>query len=219
MINFEGSNISLQEREAILARAKELGLKLSEDGQSWLPIDANSVNEYVADLETSESLDPGVKLEPKLVSLGLNYLALFAVSGLTFGLAMLSIAINDSIILFFSTLLIIPIIYAFIPSYKLGKKFDKGVFTSLLISLPFSIWSYYNELKHGCFCFFSCTCPPKPYYYEYPIYASLTMAVLLLIYSIALQIKGNRARGFGVFVGLIISFVIFMAATVIGFWS
>ena len=87
-------------------------MKLSEDGQSWLPIDANSVNEYVADLETSESLDPGVKLEPKLGSLGLNYLALFAVSGLTFGLAMF-ITINDSIILFFSTLLIIPIIYAF----------------------------------------------------------------------------------------------------------
>ena len=211
--------MSLQERKAILARAKELGLKLSEDGQSWLPIDANSVNEYVADLETLESLDPGVKLEPKLGSLGLNYLALFAVSGLTFGLAMWFMTINDSIILFFSTLLIIPIIYAFIPSYKLGKKFDKGVFTSLLISLPFSIWSYYNELKHGCFCFFSCTCPPKPYYYEYPMYSSLTMAVLLLIYSIALQIKGNRARGFGVIVGLIISFVIFMAATVIGFWS
>ena len=211
--------MSLQERKAILARAKELGLKLSEDGQSWLPIDANSVNEYVAYLETLESLDPGMKLEPKLGSLGLNYLALFAVSGLTFGLAMWFMTINDSIILFFSTLLIIPIIYAFIPSYKLGDKFDKGVITSLLISLPFSIWSYYNELKHGCFCFFSCTCPPKPYYYEYPMYSSLTMAVLLLIYSIALQIKGNRARGFGVIVGLIISFVIFMAATVIGFWS
>ena len=121
MLNIEGSNISLQEHEAILARAKELGLKLSKDGQSWLPNDANSVNEYVADLETSESLDPGVKLEPKLSSLGLNYLALFAISGLTFGLAMLSIAINDSIILFFSTLLIIPIIYAFIPSYKLER--------------------------------------------------------------------------------------------------
>ena len=131
--------MSLQESKAILARAKELGLKLSEDGQSWLPIDANSVDEYVADLETSENLDPGVKLEPKLGSLGLNYLALFAVSGLTFGLAMLSIAINDSIILFFSTLLIIPIIYAFIPSYKLGKKFDKGVFTSLLISSVFNL--------------------------------------------------------------------------------
>ena len=62
MINPEGSNISLQEHKAILARAKELGLKLSEDGRSWLPIDANSASEYVAYLETSESLDPGVKL-------------------------------------------------------------------------------------------------------------------------------------------------------------
>ena len=78
--------MSLQEREAILARAKELGLKLSEDGQSWLPVDANSVDEYVAHLGTSESLDPGLKSEPKLGSLGLNYLALFAVSGLTLSL-------------------------------------------------------------------------------------------------------------------------------------
>ena len=209
----------LQEREAILARAKELGLKLSEDGRSWLPVDANSVNEYVADLGTSESLDPSVKLEPKLGILGLNYLAFFAVSGLTFGLAMVLITINDNIILFFSTLLIIPIIYAFIPSYKLGSKFDRGVVTSVLISLPFTIWSYYIELKYGCFCLFDCTCPPKPYYYDYPLIFASIMAGLILIYSIALQIKGNRARGFGVFVGLIISFLIFMAATVIGFWS
>ncbi len=211
--------MSLQEREAILARAKELGLKLSEDGRSWLPVDANSVNEYVADLGTSESLDPSVKLEPKLGILGLNYLALFAVSGLTFGLAMGLMTINDNIILFFSTLLIIPIIYAFIPSYKLGNKFTKGVVTSVLISLPVTIWSYYIELKYGCFCLFDCTCPPKPYYYDYPLIFASIMAGLILIYSIALQFKGKRARGFGVFVGLIISFVIFMAATVIGFWS
>jgi len=211
--------MSLQEREAILARAKELGLKLSEDGRSWLPVDTNSVNEYVADLGTSESLDPGVKLEPKLGTLALNYLAFFAVSGLTFGLAMGLLTINDNIILFFSTLLIIPIIYAFIPSYKLGSKFNHGVVTSVLISLPFTIWSYYIELKYGCFCLFDCTCPPKPYYYDYPLIFASIMAGLILIYSIALQIKGKRARGFGVFVGLIISFVIFMAATVIGFWS
>ena len=211
--------MSLQEREAILARAKELGLKLSEDGRSWLPVDANSVNEYVADLGTSESSDPSVKLEPKLGTLALNYLAFFAVSGLTFGLAMGLLTINDNIMLFFSTLLIIPIIYAFIPSYKLGSKFNHGVVTSVLISLPFTIWSYYIELKYGCFCLFDCTCPPKPYYYDYPLIFASIMAGLILIYSIALQIKGNRARGFGVFVGLIISFVIFMAATVIGFWS
>ena len=189
----------MQEREAILARAKELDLKLSEDGQSWLPIDANS--------------------ELKLGSLALNYLALFAVLGLTFGLARWSITINDNIILFFSTLLIIPIIYAFIVSNKLGKEFGKGILSSVLISLPISIWSYFNELKYGCFCIFSCTCPPKPDYYEYPMFSALIVAGLILIYSIALQIKGKRARGFGVFVGLIISFVIFMAATVIGFWS
>ncbi len=209
----------MQDEETILAKARAMGLKLSEDGKSWLPIDANLVTQSMTDSRTSESLDPGIKLEPKLSSLLLNYLALFAVVGLSFGLATLIITYTDNILLFFLTLLILPIIYSFIVSHKLGKEFNKGVITTIFISLPFSFSSYLNEVKHGCFCLFSCTCPPKPYYYEYPMYSSLAMAVLLLIYSIALQIKGKRARGLGVIIGLIISFVVFMAATVIGFWS
>ena len=51
------------------------------------------------------------------------------------------------------------------------------------------------------------------------MFSAAIMAGLIFIYSIGLQIGGKRAHGFGVFVGLIISFVIFMAATVIGFWS
>lgn len=216
----------MQEHKEILRQAKALGLKLSEDGQSWIPIDTNSVNESVADFGASESLDSGMKSELKLGSLALNYFALFAVIGLTYGIATWSITINDDIFLFFCTLLIIPTIYAFIVliklgnvSNKLGNEFGKGIVSSILISLPISIWSYLNELEYGCFCLFSCSCPPKPDHYEYPLFSAAIMAGLILIYSIALQIKGKRARGLGVFVGLIISFVIFMAATVIGFWS
>ena len=216
----------MQEHKEILRQAKALGLKLSEDGQSWIPIDTNSVNESVADFGASESLDSGMKSELKLGSLALNYFALFAVIGLTYGIATWSITINDDIFLFFCTLLIIPTIYAFIVliklgnvSNKLGNEFGKGIVSSIIISLPISIWSYLNELEYGCFCLFSCSCPPKPDHYEYPLFSAAIMAGLILIYSIALQIKGKRARGLGVFVGLIISFVIFMAATVIGFWS
>jgi len=216
----------LQEHKEILRQAKALGLKLSEDGQSWIPIDTNSVNESVADFGASESLDSGMKSELKLGSLALNYFALFAVIGLTYGIATWSITINDDIFLFFCTLLIIPTIYAFIVliklgnvSNKLGNEFGKGIVSSIIISLPISIWSYLNELEYGCFCLFSCSCPPTPDHYEYPLFSAAIMAGLILIYSIALQIKGKRARGLGVFVGLIISFVIFMAATVIGFWS
>lgn len=216
----------MQEHKEILRQAKALGLKLSDDGQSWIPIDTNSVNESVADFGASESLDSGMKSELKLGSLALNYFALFAVIGLTYGIATWSITINDDIFLFFCTLLIIPTIYAFIVliklgnvSNKLGNEFGKGIVSSILISLPISIWSYLNELEYGCFCLFSCSCPPKPDHYEYPLFSAAIMAGLILIYSIALQIKGKRARGLGVFVGLIISFVIFMAATVIGFWS
>ena len=216
----------MQEHKEILRQAKALGLKLSEDGQSWIPIDTNSVNESVTDFGASESLDSGMKSELKLGSLALNYFALFAVIGLTYGIATWSITINDDIFLFFCTLLIIPTIYAFIVliklgnvSNKLGNEFGKGIVSSIIISLPISIWSYLNELEYGCFCLFSCSCPPKPDHYEYPLFSAAIMAGLILIYSIALQIKGKRARGLGVFVGLIISFVIFMAATVIGFWS
>ena len=106
----------------------------------------------------------------------------------------------------------------FIVSNKLGKEFGKGIFSSVLISLPISIWSYFNEKNYGCFCIFSCTCPLKPDYYEYPMFSALIVASLILIYSIALQIQRKKAR-IWCFLGLIISFVIFMAATVIGFWS
>ena len=83
-----------------------MGLKLSEDGKSWLPNDANSVNEYVADLETSESLDPGVKLEPKLGSQ--DWLSGLVCNFRTHIWTRNVVnAINDNIILFFSTLLII----------------------------------------------------------------------------------------------------------------
>ena len=219
MKDFEGSNISLQKREATLARAEVLGLKLSEDGQSWIPIDTHSANESVAEFGASESLDSGMKLELDIGSLALNYLALFAVIGLTLGIVTWSATINDDLFTMFCTLLIIPIIHASIVSNKLGNEFSKGLVSSILLSLPISIWSYLNELEHGCFCLFSCTCPPKPDHYEYPIFSAAIMAGLIFIYSIGLQIRGKRARGFGIFVGLIVSSVIFMAATVIGFWS
>ena len=209
----------MQKREATLARAEELGLKLSEDGQSWIPIDNHSANESVAYFGASESLDSGMKSELNLGSLALNYLALFAVIGLTLGILTWSATIDDDFFTFFCTLLIIPIIHASIVSKRLGNEFNKGLVSSILISLPISIWSYLNELEYGCFCLFSCTCPPKPDHYEYPMFSAAIMAGLIFIYSIGLQIGGKRAHGFGVFVGLIISFVIFMAATVIGFWS
>ena len=149
-------------------------------------------------------------------SLFLHYLALFAVIGLAVGI---SIILSEHFILFFLPLLLLPIVHAFIVSYSLGKEFDKGVGISLLISIPISTISYFNELKYGCFCILFCSCPPVPSYYHYPRYSALIGGFLLLIYCTVLQIRGKKARGFGVFAGLIISFVIFMAATVIGFWS
>ena len=180
---------------------------MSEDGERWLHIDAHS--------GVSESSNPGMISEPKLGILALNYLALFAVVGLSFFVVML---IND-LILFFLLLFTASAAHAFIVSHYLGKEFNKGLGFAFIFSLPVSIWSYVNELKYGCFCLFSCTCPPKPSHYEYPMFTALIVAILLVIYSVVLQVRGKRSRGFGAFVGLIISAVIFWALTIIGFWS
>ena len=197
----------MEEHERILAQAQALGLKLSEDGQRWVLIDANS--------GVSESPDPSMKSEHKLSILALNYLVLFAVVGLSFFLVM---PINN-LALFFLLLFMVPAAHAFIVSHYLGKEFNKGLGLAFTISLPVSIWSYFNELKYGCFCLFSCTCPPTPSYYEYPMFTALIVAILLFIYSVVLQVRGKRSRGFGVFVGLIVSAVVFWALTIIGFWS
>ena len=197
----------MEEHERILAQAQALGLKLSEDGQRWVLIDGNS--------GASESPDPSMKSEPKLSILALNYLVLFAVVGLSFFLVM---PINN-LALFFLLLFISSAAHAFIVSHYLAKEFNKGLGLAFTISLPVSIWSYFNELKYGCFCLFSCTCPPTPSYYEYPMFTALIVAILLFIYSVVLQVRGKRSRGFGVFVGLIVSAVVFWALTIIGFWS
>ena len=203
------------ERESILVQAQALGLKLSEDGQRWLLIDANSVNSSVADSGVSKNSDPSMKSEPKLGILALNYLALFAVLGLSFFVV---IVINN-FLLFYLLLFTASATHAFIVSHYLGKEFNKGLGLAFTISLPVSIWSYFNELKYGCFCLFSCSCPPTPSYYEYPRFIALIVAILLVIYSVVLQVGGKRSRGFGVFVGLIVSAVVFWALTIIGFWS
>lgn len=180
---------------------------MSEDGERWLQIDAHS--------GVSESSNPGMISEPKLGILALNYLALFAVVGLSFFVVML---IND-LTLFFLLLFTASAAHAFIVSHYLGKEFNKGLGFAFIFSLPVSIWSYVNELKYGCFCLFSCTCPPTPSHYEYPMFTALIVAILLVIYSVVLQVRGKRSRGFGTFVGLIMSAVIFWALTIIGFWS
>ena len=88
---------------------------MSEDGERWLQIDAHS--------GVSESANPGMISEPKLGILALNYLALFAVVGLSFFVLLL---IND-LILFFLLLFTASAAHAFIVSHYLGKEFNKGL--------------------------------------------------------------------------------------------
>ena len=103
----------MEERESILAQAQALGLKLSEDGQRWLLIDANSVNSSVADSGVSKNSDQSMKSEPKLGILALNYLALFAVLGLSFFV----VIVIDDFLLFFLLLFTASATHAFMVSH------------------------------------------------------------------------------------------------------
>lgn len=60
--------------------------------------------------------------------------------------------------------------------------------------------------------------PPPPSYHLARIFA-LFGAIILLIYSINLQTNGRKVRGFGIFTGLIISTLVFLLATLVGFWG
>ena len=76
-----------------------------------------------------------MKSEPKLGILALNYLALFAVVGLSFFVVFL---INN-LLLFFLLLFTASATHAFIVSHYLGKEFNKGLGLAFAISLPVSI--------------------------------------------------------------------------------
>lgn len=145
-----------------------------------------------------------------------HYTALFGLIGIFFGIFAL---INSENLMFCMVIMIAPIITASVASTYLGGRFVIGVMTPIVIALPLSIISYFNEAENGCFCPMLCTCPPPPAYYHLPRLIALIAAIIFLIYSIILQIKGTKVRGFGIFTGLVISTMIFSFATLIGFWG
>ncbi len=101
---------------------------------------------------------------------------------------------------------------------KLGEKFNLGVFGPVILAIPLSIISYFNEVKNGCFCPFWCTCPEPPGYYHLPRMIALVSSIIILFWSIVEQVNGDKRFGFGLFVGLLCSAIMFISATLFGFW-
>ncbi len=103
-------------------------------------------------------------------------------------------------------------------SEKLGEKFIKVVAGPVIFAIPLSIISYFNEVKNSCFCPFWCTCPEPPGYYHLPRMIALISSIIILFWSIGEQANGDKRFGFGLFVGLLCSIVMFVSATLYGFW-
>ena len=165
-----------------------------------------------------ENPDLEIPLEPEF-NLILHYFALFGFIGVSFGIFALINSYGYDDFVFCFVIIIAPIILASVVSRYLGEQFVQGVMTPIIIAVPLSIISYFNEAANSCFCPFWCTCPPPPSYYHLPRFFALFGAIMLLIYSISLQINGRKVRGFGVFTGLIISTLVFLLATLVGFWG
>ena len=165
-----------------------------------------------------ESLNLEIPLEPEF-NLILHYFALFGFIGVSFGIFVLINSYGYDDVMFCLVIIIAPIIIASVVSRYLGEQFVRGVMTPIIITVPLSIISYFNEAANSCFCPFWCTCPPPPSYYHLPRLSAFIGAIIFLIYSISLQINGMKTRGFGIFTGLLISTLVFLFATLVGFWG
>ena len=104
-------------------------------------------------------------------------------------------------------------------SKSIGDDFLNGFYLPLLGFVPLSIVSYFNEAKYGCFCPFWCTCPPTPAFYHLPRLIALLATVIVAVYSVRSTISGKRKYGFGLFLGLLVSVMIFLYGTILGFWG
>ena len=172
--------------------------------------------------DTTESnvngLQMEIPLEPEFNLLA-HYLALFGLVGGAFGVMILLLENGFNDVTACLVVIIAPVILAAYVARYLGEQFVKGLIAPILIGVPLSIISYFNEAANSCFCILFCSCPPPPSYYDLPRTFAVLGAAIFLIISIILQINGDKARGFGVFTGLLISTLVFMFATLVGFFG
>ena len=168
--------------------------------------------ELGSDSQSSESSTIILNDEIKLF----KYYMLFILEILVFFILAIIIEPEGFEICWFYFLVIIFTVIAV--SGKLGEKFTKGVFGPVILAIPLSIISYFNEVKNSCFCPFWCTCPEPPGYYNLPRMIALLSSIIILFWSISEQANGDKRFGFGLFVGLLCSAIMFISATLFGFW-
>ena len=106
-------------------------------------------------------------------------------------------------------------------SLKYRKQFLIGLSIPLVIMIPLSIMSYYNEIENGCISFGfpgSSGCPPDPPGYGVPRGLFFLGNFGLLIFA-GLQNETNPIRTLGIVYGMILSAGIFIIVTLAGLWG
>lgn len=123
------------------------------------------------------------------------------------------------IICFMSPLMLIGALMAMV---KLGSEFSNSFVIGTLLSLPISIWEYFNQVKNGCLSFGfpgSEGCPASPSGYHLPRVAILCFQTLILFYAyLALVDQRNWRRMYGLLYAAYFSFFVYLLAYVTGLW-
>ena len=106
---------------------------------------------------------------------------------------------------------------------KLGSEFSNSFVIGTFLSLPISIWEYFNQAKNGCLSFGfpgSEGCPPDPPGYHLPRVAILCFQTLILFYAyFALVDQRNWRRMYGLLYAAYFSFFVYLLAYVTGLWQ
>ena len=105
---------------------------------------------------------------------------------------------------------------------KLGSEFSNSFVIGTFLSLPISIWEYFNQAKNGCLSFGfpgSEGCPQDPPGYHLPRVAILCFQTLILFYAyFALVDQRNWRRMYGLLYAAYFSFFVYLLAYVTGLW-
>jgi hypothetical protein len=114
------------------------------------------------------------------------------------------------------------LIGALMAMVKLGSEFSNSFVIGTHLSLPISIWEYFNQAKNGCLSFGfpgSEGCPPDPPGYHLPRVAILCFQTLILFYAyLALVDQRNWRRMYGLLYAAYFSFFVYLLAYVTGLW-
>ena len=147
------------------------------------------------------------------VSLSMPYLGTILILSLSF----VMLYESDSIIIGCMVPILGLTVFALFLADKLGPGVLKGMKLPLSFAVPLSIISYFNEYKNGCFSFFDSGCS-YPSYYALPKAFGAAFGIGFLLYGLNKQTEGQKSYGFGIFIGTLISTLIFLMATIYG-WS